>query len=47
MPDSEFYMVQLGLDAKGLTTLGKMLHLPLDRTDTGYLVPRRGKRIPV
>ncbi|WP_208426278.1 MULTISPECIES: type I-E CRISPR-associated protein Cas6/Cse3/CasE [Salinibacter] len=38
MPDSEFYMVQLGLDAKGLTTLGKMLHLPLDRTDTGYLV---------
>jgi CRISPR system Cascade subunit CasE len=38
MSDSEFYMVQLGLDAKGLTTLGKMLHLPLDRTDTGYLV---------
>ncbi len=37
MSDSEFYMVQLGLDAKGLTTLGKMLHLPLDRTDTGYL----------
>jgi hypothetical protein len=31
-------MVQLGLDAKGLTTLGKMLHLPLARTDTGYLV---------
>ena len=38
MSDSDFYMVQLGLDAKGLTTLGKMLHLPLDRTDTGYLV---------
>jgi len=32
------HMVQLSLDAKGLTTLGKMLHLPLDRTDTGYLV---------
>jgi CRISPR system Cascade subunit CasE len=31
-------MVQLGLDAKGLTTLGKMLHLPLAQTDTGYLV---------
>jgi CRISPR system Cascade subunit CasE len=30
-------MVQLGLDAKGLTTLGKMLHLPLSQTDTGYL----------
>ena len=38
MSDSNFHMVQLGLDAKGLTTLGKMLHLPLDRTDTGYLV---------
>ncbi|PSQ95989.1 MAG: type I-E CRISPR-associated protein Cas6/Cse3/CasE [Bacteroidetes bacterium SW_9_63_38] len=38
MSDSDFHMVQLGLDAKGLTTLGKMLHLPLDRTDTGYLV---------
>jgi len=36
MPD--LHMVQLGLDAKGLTTLGKMLHLPLDRVDTGYLV---------
>ena len=35
---SDLHMVQLGLDAKGLTTLGKMLHLPLDRTDTGYLV---------
>jgi len=32
------HMVQLGLDARGLTTLGKMLHLPLDRVDTGYLV---------
>ena len=31
-------MVQLHLDAKGLTTLGKMLHLPLAQTDTGYLV---------
>jgi CRISPR system Cascade subunit CasE len=31
-------MVQLSLDAKGLTTLGKMLHLPLAQTDTGYLV---------
>ena len=31
-------MVQLGLDAKGLTTLGKMLHLPLSQTDTGYLM---------
>ena len=30
-------MVQLWLDAKGLTTLGKMLHLPLRHTDTGYL----------
>ncbi len=38
MSDSDFYMVQLGLDAKGLTTLGKMLHLPLAQTDTGYLV---------
>ena len=38
MSDSDFYMVQLGLDAKGLTTLGKMLHLPLSQTDTGYLV---------
>jgi CRISPR system Cascade subunit CasE len=36
MPD--FHMVQLGLDAKSLTTLGKMLHLPLAQTDTGYLV---------
>jgi CRISPR system Cascade subunit CasE len=31
-------MVQFGLGAKGLTTLGKMLGLPLNRTDTGYLV---------
>ncbi|MFB6231387.1 MAG: type I-E CRISPR-associated protein Cas6/Cse3/CasE [Salinibacter sp.] len=38
MSDSDFHMVQLGLDAKGLTTLGKMLHLPLAQTDTGYLV---------
>lgn len=38
MSDPDLHMVQLGLDAKGLTTLGKMLHLPLDRTDTGYLV---------
>jgi len=38
MSDSDFHMLQLGLDAKGLTTLGKMLHLPLAQTDTGYLV---------
>jgi CRISPR system Cascade subunit CasE len=38
MSDSDFHMVQFGLDAKGLTTLGKMLHLPLAQTDTGYLV---------
>jgi CRISPR system Cascade subunit CasE len=38
MSNSDFHMVQLGLDAKGLTTLGKMLHLPLAQTDTGYLV---------
>ena len=38
MSDSDLHMVQLGLDAKGLTTLGKMLHLPLAQTDTGYLV---------
>jgi len=38
MSDSDFHMVQLGLNAKGLTTLGKMLHLPLAQTDTGYLV---------
>lgn len=37
MSTPNFYMVQLGLDAKGLTTLGKMLHLPLSQTDTGYL----------
>ena len=37
MPTADLYMVQLGLDAKGLTTLGKMLHLPLSQTDTGYL----------
>ncbi len=38
MSDPDLHMVQLGLDAKGLTTLGKMLHLPLAKTDTGYLV---------
>ena len=38
MPATDLHMVQLGLDAKGLTTLGKMLHLPLAQTDTGYLV---------
>jgi CRISPR system Cascade subunit CasE len=38
MSDSNFHMVQLGLDSKGLTTLGKILHLPLAQTDTGYLV---------
>lgn len=38
MPATPLYMVQLGLDAKGLTTLGKMLHLPLAQTDTNYLV---------
>ncbi len=38
MSDPELHMVQLSLDGKGLIALGKMLHLPLDRTDTGYLV---------
>ena len=37
MSATDLHMVQLGLDAKGLTTLGKMLHLPLSQTDTGYL----------
>jgi CRISPR system Cascade subunit CasE len=40
MNDTEttpLHMVQISLDAKGLTTLGKMLHLPLSQTDTGYL----------
>ena len=36
--NTALHMVQLHLDAKGLTTLGKMLHLPLAQTDTGYLV---------
>ncbi|NBB75116.1 MAG: type I-E CRISPR-associated protein Cas6/Cse3/CasE [Bacteroidetes bacterium] len=31
-------MVQCWLDAKGLTQLGRMLRLPLRRTDTNYLV---------
>ncbi len=38
MSTPDFYMVQLGLDARGLVTLGKMLHLPLAQTDTNYLV---------
>jgi len=38
MSTTDLHMVQLGLDAKGLITLGKMLHLPLAQTDTNYLV---------
>lgn len=37
MSTTDLHMVQLRLNAKGLTTLGKMLHLPLAQTDTGYL----------
>jgi CRISPR system Cascade subunit CasE len=33
-----FYMTQLALDAKGLTTLGRMKRLPLRQTGTPYLV---------
>lgn len=32
------HMLQLSLDARGLATLGKMLHLPLAQTSTNYLV---------
>jgi len=35
---STLHMVQCWLDAKGLTQLGRMLRLPLRRTDTNYLV---------
>lgn len=34
----EFHMVQLWLDAQMLARLGRMLHLPLARTSTNYLV---------
>lgn len=33
-----FYMTQLALDARGLTTLGRMKRLPLRQTGTPYLV---------
>jgi CRISPR system Cascade subunit CasE len=33
-----FYMTHLALDAKGLTTLGRMKRLPLRQTGTPYLV---------
>lgn len=33
-----FHMVQLALDPRRLVQLGKMLHLPLARTGTNYLV---------
>lgn len=35
---STLHMVQLYLDPRGLVQLGKMLHLPLARTGTNYLV---------
>lgn len=34
----DFYMVQLWLDARKLTALGKMLHLPLKTVSNNYLV---------
>lgn len=37
MPANDLHMAQLWLDARGLTTLGKMRNLPLHQTDTGYL----------
>jgi len=36
--DSSLNMLQLSLDARGMVTLGKMLHLPLAETSTNYLV---------
>ena len=35
---ASLHMIQVELDAKGLTTLGRMLGLPLRQTDTNYLV---------
>jgi len=35
---ASLHMIQFELDAKGLTTLGRMLGLPLRQTDTNYLV---------
>lgn len=36
--NGDIHMVQLRLDARRLVQLGKMLHLPLARTSTNYLV---------
>lgn len=38
MSANDLHMAQLWLDARGLTTLGRMRNLPLHQTDTGYLV---------
>lgn len=41
MPDTltdDLHMVHLSLDARGLATLGRMLHLPLRTVTTNYLV---------
>lgn len=37
-PTDDLYMVHLNLDARGLATLGRMLHLPLRTVTTQYLV---------